>query len=66
MSRFSKVVKVALKTNKMSVTQLAQTINLSVPYIYNLLKGDKRWNEPTMYKVSDVLGISIEFKVKAS
>lgn len=64
MESFSEVVKRKLKDKNLSVTQLSKSVNLSIPYMYDLLKGKRRWNEPTMIKVSDVLDILIVFEVK--
>lgn len=63
MQKFSDVVKQALELRQISVKQFAKVMSLSLPYIYDLLKENRRWNEPTMLKASEVLGIVIEYKI---
>ncbi len=63
MQDFSTTVKQVLKNKKKSVNQLANDVDKSIPYIYDLLRGARRWNEPLMKEISKVLGITIEYKI---
>jgi DNA-binding Xre family transcriptional regulator len=56
---FSSKVKSVLVEKEMNPSELARQVGYSPQYIHDLLKGDKRWNEETMSKVCDVLGLDI-------
>lgn len=56
---FSKVVKHALVDNDMTPSELARITGYSVQYIANLLNGNRRWNEESMLKVCDALGLEL-------
>ena len=62
--KFSLIVKKELNSRKKSVSWFANKIGLSVPYVYKLLDSntDKRWNEDSINKACDVLGLKIEVK----
>lgn len=60
--KFAEVVKAQLTQNRMSVSELARRMGYRAPYIHNLLKGKKRWNETTMTKAASVLGIEIIYR----
>jgi hypothetical protein len=68
MNSFSEVIKNELKTQEMSVATFANKMHFSLQYTYNLInrKGDKRWNEDSMQKACDVLGIEIQFVSKSA
>ena len=58
---FSKTVKHALVDADMNPSELARKTGYSAMYIHNLLNGRRRWNEESMQKVCDVLGL--EFRI---
>jgi len=61
---FSKVVKHVLVDQNLKPTDLARMTGYTPQHIYDLLRGDRRWNEDSMSKVCEALGIQIEFKHK--
>jgi len=61
---FSDVVHKALKEKGMTSYALAKQMGYTPQYIHDLLNGNRRWNEITMAKACDVLGLEIEFKRK--
>ena len=62
MLKFSEVVKSVLDNRQISITQLAKDLKLSIPYVSDLIKGNRRWNETRMIEASQILGITIEYK----
>lgn len=58
---FSEIVKIKLSEENMKITDLARKTGYSIQYISDLIAGKRRWNESTITKVSDALGIKIEF-----
>lgn len=58
-SGFAKAVKHALVDANMNMSDLARKTGYSIMYINNLLNGRRRWNEESMLKVCDVLGLEI-------
>jgi len=68
MNIFSNVVKKELKLKDISVAVFADKMHFSLQYTYNLInrKGDKRWNEDSMRKACEVLGIEIQFVSKSA
>lgn len=61
---FSKVVKHALIEQNLKPTDLARMTGYTPQHIYDLLRGDRRWNEVTMKKACDALGIEIQYITK--
>ncbi len=61
MSTFSEAVLTIMEERGITVAQIARQSGYSWPYIYDLLKGKRRWNEDTMNKVSNVVGLVIAF-----
>lgn len=59
---FSKTVRHALVDNDMNMSDLARKTGYSMMYISNLLKGRRRWNEESMQKVCDVLGLELKIE----
>ncbi|MGF9913702.1 helix-turn-helix transcriptional regulator [Paenibacillus ehimensis] len=57
---FSESVKKALKTRDLSPTDLARLTGYTPQYIHNLLDGNRRWNETTINKACDALGLKIK------
>jgi hypothetical protein len=63
MNSFSDVVKAELITQKLSVVIFAEKLGFTMQYTYNLInkKGKKRWNEDSMQRACEVLGIEVKF-----
>lgn len=59
---FSKTIGQALSAKNMSPSELARKTGYSPQYIHELLKGVKRWNETSLQKVCEVLGLEMEIK----
>lgn len=62
MMSFSNTIKHVLVDKDMNPSDLARKTGYSAQYIHNLLKGEKRWNEESMKKVCDVLGLELAVK----
>lgn len=62
---FTETVKKCMADQKVRPSDLAKATGYSVQYIIDLLAGHRRWNETTMSKVSQVLGIKIRFSTDA-
>lgn len=62
--RFSSKVKKVLTEKDMNPSALARLTGYSPQYIHDLLKGGKRWNEDSMSKVCDALGLEMTFSQK--
>lgn len=58
---FSKVVKHALVEQDLKPVDLARMTGYTPQHIYDLLRGDRRWNEVTMSKACKALGIEIKY-----
>ena len=56
---FSAIVRKYMKEQKLKVSDLAKSMGYSYQYISDLLSGNRRWNETTMNKACEVLGIRI-------
>lgn len=61
---FSKVVKHVLVEQNLKPVDLARMTGYTPQHIYDLLRGERRWNEDSINKVCKALGIQIEFKHK--
>ena len=59
---FSQQIKPILKERKLNSSKLAEMVNVSKPYMSNLLQNKRRWNEALMLKVCEALNIQIEIK----
>ena len=64
MTKFSSVVSKVLEERGMTSYALAKQMGYTPQYIHDLLNGNRRWNENTMAKACEVLGLEIEFKQK--
>ncbi len=64
MQNFSEEIKKIMDEKNLTVAQVAAKTGYSWQYISDLLKGKRRWNEETMSKVSEVVGLKILFKPK--
>jgi transcriptional regulator with XRE-family HTH domain len=56
---FSKTVKKFLKERDLTASDLARMIGYTPQYIHDLLAGNRRWNETTINKTCEALGIEI-------
>lgn len=59
---FNTIIKEKLEQKNWKITDLARFSGISYPYLVDLIKGRRRWNEDTMEKACKALGIAIEFK----
>ena len=59
---FTTIVKNILSQNGMKNAELARQTGYSSQHIHDLLSGDRRWNEDSMNKVCDALGIKVNFQ----
>jgi transcriptional regulator with XRE-family HTH domain len=57
---FTSVVKERLKETGMKRSVLARATGYSAQHIYDLLSGERRWNEESINKVCEVLGLKVE------
>lgn len=62
MRKFSEAVKKMMNEKGITIAQIANKTGYSWAYINDLLKGRRRWNEETMTKVSEVVGLIISFE----
>jgi len=63
---FSESIKKVLKDRDLNASELARMTGYTPQYIHNLLAGKKRWNETTMTKACDALGLEIKFIDKSN
>ncbi|MEK4236499.1 helix-turn-helix domain-containing protein [Paenibacillus sp. FSL H7-0714] len=63
---FTSTVKNILSQNGMKNAELARQAGYSSQHIHDLLSGDRRWNEDSMNKVCDVLGIKVNYQTTES
>ncbi len=47
----------------MTITELANKMGYCVQYVSDLLSGRRRWNETTMKKACEVLGIKVNYSI---
>jgi len=55
-----------MKKNNIGKAELAKKMGLSIQYTYDLFKrrGGRRWNEDTINKACEVLGLNVNFNKK--
>ena len=58
---FSQKVKERLEKLNQTPSGLAREMGYSPQYVLDLLAGHRRWNETTMGKACEVLGIRVKF-----
>jgi transcriptional regulator with XRE-family HTH domain len=56
---FSESIKRILKNKDLTASDLARMIGYTPQYIHDLLAGNRRWNETTINKTCEALGIEI-------
>lgn len=67
MKDFSDVVMDELYKKRMSIAIFAQEMKISYQYMWRLLKKKNgRWNEDSMRKACEILGIEIQFVSKSA
>lgn len=59
MSEFEKQVRKALIDKEMSLSDLANELQISVSYLYEILKGTRKSDEQKQ-KIKNLLGLDIE------
>ncbi|MEB3752526.1 helix-turn-helix transcriptional regulator [Geobacillus sp. FSL W8-0032] len=56
---FSEVVRNVLEDKNLRISDLARMTGYTPQYMYDLLAGNRRWNETTINKTCEALGIEI-------
>ncbi|MFK4167683.1 helix-turn-helix domain-containing protein [Paenibacillus lautus] len=56
---FSDAVKVAMNRSGVTKQELSESTGYSYQHIYDLLAGKRRWNEETLQKVFNALGLEV-------
>jgi len=62
---FSERVKAILTERGMKASELARITGYSAAYISDLLAGERRWNQDSIDRVCEALGIEVNFFVKS-
>jgi transcriptional regulator with XRE-family HTH domain len=62
--KISEKIKQALVNEGLSSADFARSIGYTPQYVSDLLSGKRRWNETTITKACDVLGMEIVFTRK--
>ncbi|WP_025852910.1 helix-turn-helix domain-containing protein [Paenibacillus ehimensis] len=57
---FTKAVLAAMTAKGLKKSELARATGYTYQHIYDLLSGERRWNEDSINKVCEALGIKIE------
>jgi plasmid maintenance system antidote protein VapI len=60
---FTQTVKQRMVEQNIKACTLARKTGYCPQYISELLGGEKRWNETTIDKVCEVLGLKVEFVI---
>lgn len=63
---FTTVVKKAMEQTNVKTADIARATGYSYQHIYDLLAGQRRWNEESMDRVCEALGIEINFNVEGT
>lgn len=58
---FSETVKTELQNQSLSPSELARRTGYTPQYMHNLIDGSRRWNETTIGKVCEALGLKVSF-----
>lgn len=67
MDGFSDVVADELRRKKKSISTFAREMEVSYQYVWRLVKKKKgRWNETTINRACEILGIEIKFISKSA
>ncbi len=62
----SEAIGKVLKQRDISPSDLARMTGYTPQYVIDLLKGSRRWNETTLTKACDALGLKIEISEKTA
>lgn len=62
MNIISDSIKFAMAEQNVNISELAHLTGFSPTYISKLLRGEKRWNETTLFKALNALNLEIEIK----
>lgn len=65
MKEFIELIRQVMHKENIKTSQLSIKTGISEPHLYNLLKGNKRWNSDTLFLVCKALGITIKFEVES-
>jgi len=60
--KFSESVKKFLKNRDLTPSDLARLTGYTPQYIHNLLEGNRRWNETTINRTCEALGLEIKIE----
>jgi transcriptional regulator with XRE-family HTH domain len=63
--RFSDVIKAAMKSKGLKIVDLSRLSGISYPYLADLIKGRRRWNEETINRACKALGLKLVFEEDA-
>ncbi|BFH60715.1 helix-turn-helix domain-containing protein [Paenibacillus azoreducens] len=58
---FSKSIKKAMEDQGVTPSEVAKQTGYTPQYLHSLLDGNRRWNETTLSKACDALGLEIKF-----
>jgi len=61
---FSKIARRVIAEKQIKITDIQKKTGYSLQYLYELIAGKRRWNEDTISKIYDVLGIELYYKEK--
>ncbi len=61
---FSKIARRVIAEKQIKITDIQKKTGYSLQYLYELISGKRRWNEDTISKIYDVLGIELYYKEK--
>jgi len=64
MRDFTSAIREAMDKKNITVAKIAKETGYSWQYIKDLLKQKRRWNEETMTKVSQVVGVEIHYRLQ--
>ncbi|WP_110933792.1 helix-turn-helix domain-containing protein [Paenibacillus bouchesdurhonensis] len=59
---FTEAVKAVMNTKGINKADVARATGYSYQHIHDLIAGERRWNEDSINKVCDALGISVNFE----
>lgn len=61
---FSESIRKELKVKDLTPSDLARMTGYTPQYIHEILSGKKRWNETTITRACEALGLEIKLKSK--
>jgi transcriptional regulator with XRE-family HTH domain len=57
---FNKQVKASMLKTDVTQADLAEKMSISTSYLSDLLNGRRRWNQQTLYRLRQALGINLD------